>query len=69
MALIRLHQEWWLSNLKAAGQDDLEARIRAQIDQEVIDLTADDIINFYLPELRQQAPLPAIDPNSNITGY
>ena len=70
-ALIREHRDWWLNNTEPAGAKDLEARIRAQIEQEIIELTPNAIVRFYtgqnLPgEGIDLTPEPVTD---EITGY
>jgi hypothetical protein len=47
-ALIRDHQQRWLSNsdLKGSGED--EARFRAQVIQDIIALDPESIVNFYV---------------------
>ena len=71
-ALIKLHQEWWLNNTEPADNKDLEARLRAQIAQDFIDIDYDDIAGFYLPELKPKSR-PAEPESANLmtelTGY
>ena len=71
-AIAKLHLEWWLDKTELAGRDDLEARLRAQIAQDVIDLKADTIIKFYTGV---DSHMPGYDDkfqnniNTEVTGY
>jgi hypothetical protein len=70
-ALIREHRDWWLSNTEPAGNKDLEARLRAQIAQNFIDIDYDDIVGFYVPETRLELEPARYSANLNteLTGY
>ena len=69
-ALIREHRDWWLSNTERAGDKDLEARLRAQIEQDIIDLSPDAIVRFYIGEEPPKPP-EHFKPNlmTEVTGY
>ena len=71
-ALIREHRDWWLSNTEPAGTKDLEARLRAQIEQDIIELSPDAIIRFYTGEEPRKPPRLDDEPSNlmtEVTGY
>ena len=53
-ALIRDHQQRWLSNADLPGNGESEARFRAQVIEEVITLQPGDITVFYVGRIENR---------------